>query len=271
MRRLCAVTAVTAVMALLPLCLSAGADDVGSIRGDFAKLVRLRDGLVAALEKRQAADALQGAARDLILRETARAGEAIPEGEEANLADSMRRWREADRVVHVVGRQFAAEASGAARKKGSDPLRPRGLTPSSEAWRRYDLRFNLGFWGAYGALVGLCIGLWRRVRFGGKLAVLMMVGYVPAYVASFIAVHVFTEGPTAARLYALVRPWGLLLRAIGPPWAARPTLEGAAFGLDRLVLNLFAAMTLVWLVGTLLALPVRLATRESRDTRDAPD
>jgi len=69
-------------------------------------------------------------ARDLILRETARAGEAIPEGEEANLADSMRRWREADRVVHVVGRQFAAEASGAARKKGSDPLRPRGLTPS---------------------------------------------------------------------------------------------------------------------------------------------
>jgi len=199
-------------------------------------------------------------ARDLTLREATRTGEAVPEGEEAGLADSMRRWREVDRVVHVVGRQFAAEASGAGRPD-----------TSPEARRRYDFRFNLGFWGACGALVGLCIGLWRRVRFGGKLAVLMMVGYVPAYVASFVAVHVFTQGPTAARLFALVRPWGLLLRAIGPPWAARPTLEAATLGLDRLVLNLFAAMTLAWLVGTLLALPVRLAMRESRVTRDAPD
>ena len=48
-------------------------------------------------------------------------------------------------------------------------------------------------------------------------------------------------------------------------------LERVTFGLDRLVLNLFVAMTLAWLVGTLLALPIRLATKQARGTRGAPD
>jgi hypothetical protein len=187
---------------------------------------------------------------------------ALTPADEADLRDSHHQWAEIDDVVHVASRRFALE-SGAAPL--AEPGPPAGLARAGSDRREgYDLRFNLAFWGVYGGLVGFCIGAFRRMRFGGKLALLTMVVYVPAYVGTFVAVDAVTRGPTAEHLFEIVRPWNLFVGLLAPSPAVAATEPAFVFGFDRLVLNLLAAMVLAWLVGSILAAPFRLAMRAPR-------
>lgn len=198
--------------------------------------------------------------------ERERTGAALPAPAAGNKTNSLLasverkeaedRWRDFDRIVHLISRELARRWESTDRAP-SFPLSP----PSPEERKRYDLAINLGFWGLYGALVGLCVGAFGGMRFGGKLALLTAALYVPAHLGSFLVMTMWTTGPTASGVYRWVRPWGLIEGLLAPPWV--PAVGGAEFSLEGLLLNLLAAVAGMWLVGTVLAAPFRLAARSA--------